>query len=144
MEGGPGAMGRVIVLRFPVSGLRLDFGGWSDLRAKPHASAPQRDGGRREDSDHERDQLPPRVISAVLRCNRYQTNRGGDAGTGCCHPLVPAAHKQAKEGAQPTSAVTSMVASARMMPAAVSDCTSASSAGTASCWSTTHPSRDPG
>ena len=93
-------MGRVTVLRFPVSRLRTHFGGWSDLRAKPHASAPQRDGGRREDSDHERDQLPPRVISAVLRCNRYQTNRGGDAGTGCCHPLVTAAHNPAREHSQ--------------------------------------------
>jgi len=96
----PGAMGRVTVLRFPVSRLRTHFGGWSDLRAKPHASAPQHDGGRREDSDHERDQLPPRIISAVLRGNRYQTNRGGDAGTGCCHPLVTAVHNPAREHAQ--------------------------------------------
>ena len=96
----PGAMGRVTVLRFPVSRLRPDFGAWSDLRAKPHAGAPQCDGGRREDSDHERDQLPPRIISAVLRGNRYQTNRGGDAGTGCCHPLVIAVHNPAREHAQ--------------------------------------------
>ena len=80
--------------------LRTDLGARSHLRAEPHTSAPERGCGHGEGSEHERNQLPPRIIGAVLVGNRCQTYCGGDAGAGCCHPFVTAAHNHAAERAQ--------------------------------------------
>ena len=74
-------------------------GVWSHLGADPHAHTPRCHGGHREDTDDDRDQLPPRIFAAVSEANCDQSKHGGDAGSGCRHPHVVAAREPAGENA---------------------------------------------
>ena len=74
-------------------------GVWPNFGADPHAHTPRCRGRHREDTDDDRDQLPPRIFATVGDANCDHSKHGGDAGSGCRHPRVVAVREPAGENA---------------------------------------------